>query len=108
MQLYVWGPALNAPSIDPKCIVIESYLRLVQQNYTIVKCNDPQQSPTGKLHVIREGGFDWSCLFLGELPLLNDGSAWVAGVDRILNYLSQRDKDANKDLSAEQKADYTA
>lgn len=47
MQLYVWGPALNAPSIDPKCIVIESYLRLVQQNYTIVKCNDPQQSPTG-------------------------------------------------------------
>ncbi|CAO0795044.1 unnamed protein product [Mucor circinelloides] len=90
MQLYVWGPALNAPSIDPKCIVIESYLRLVQQNYTIVKCNDPQQSPTG------------------ELPLLNDGSAWIAGVDRILNYLSQRDKDANKDLSAEQKADYTA
>lgn len=52
MQLYVWGPALNAPSIDPKCIVIESYLRLIQQNYTIVKCNDPQQSPTGKSNIL--------------------------------------------------------
>ncbi|KAI8642469.1 Tom37 C-terminal domain-containing protein [Parasitella parasitica] len=90
MQLYVWGPALNAPSIDPKCIVIESYLRLIKQNYTIVKCNDPQQSPTE------------------ELPLLNDGSAWIPGVERILNYLSQHDKDANKDLTAEQKAEYTA
>lgn len=48
MQLYVWGPALNAPSIDPKCVVIESYLRLVKQKYTIVTCNDPQTSPTGK------------------------------------------------------------
>jgi hypothetical protein len=47
MQLYVWGPALNAPSIDPKCIVIESYLRLIKQEFTTVKCNDPQQSPTG-------------------------------------------------------------
>lgn len=56
MQLYVWGPALNAPSIDPKCIVIESYLRLVQQNYTIVKCNDPQQSPTGNITVVRGEG----------------------------------------------------
>lgn len=48
MQLYVWGSALNAPSIDPKCIVIESYLRLVKQPYTVVTCNNPQTSPTGK------------------------------------------------------------
>lgn len=48
MQLYAWGPALNSPSIDPKCIVIESYLRLIKQEFTTVKCNDPQQSPTGK------------------------------------------------------------
>lgn len=47
MQLYVWGSAFNAPSIDPKCIVIEAYLRLVKQEYTVVTCNDPQTSPTG-------------------------------------------------------------
>lgn len=47
LQLYVWGPALNTPSIDPKCIVVQSYLNLIKQEYTIVKCNDPQLSPTG-------------------------------------------------------------
>lgn len=90
MQLYVWGPALNAPSIDPKCVVIESYLRLVKQKYTIVTCNDPQTSPTG------------------ELPLLKDGSVWIAGASRILNHLVKRGKDANNDLTAEQKAEYLA
>ncbi|KAI8083336.1 outer mitochondrial membrane transport complex protein-domain-containing protein [Gilbertella persicaria] len=90
VQLYVWGPALNAPSIDPKCIAIEAYLRLIKQKYTIVKCNDPQQSPTG------------------ELPLLKDGSIWIAGLDRILTHLTKQGKDANKDLTLEQKADYLA
>ncbi|OBZ82464.1 hypothetical protein A0J61_09487 [Choanephora cucurbitarum] len=90
MQLYVWGPALNAPSVDPKCIVIEAYLRLIKQKYTVVKCNDPQQSPTG------------------ELPLLKDGSAWIAGLDRILAHLRNAGKNANAHLSEEQKADYLA
>jgi sorting and assembly machinery component 37/metaxin len=48
MQLYIWGPALNCSSIDPKCIAAETYLRLIKQKYTIVKCNDPQMSPTGR------------------------------------------------------------
>ncbi|KAI9487633.1 MAG: hypothetical protein EXX96DRAFT_554047 [Benjaminiella poitrasii] len=90
IQLYVWGPALNAPSIDPKCIVIECYLRLIKQEYTIVRCNNPQQSPTG------------------ELPLLKNGSIWVAGVDRILTHFAQSNKDANEDLLPEQKAEYLA
>ncbi|RCH84916.1 hypothetical protein CU097_005975 [Rhizopus azygosporus] len=90
LQLYVWGPALNTPSIDPKCIVVQSYLNLIKQEYTIVKCNDPQLSPTG------------------ELPILKDGSVWVAGVDRILTHLSKHKKDANADLSPEEKADYLA
>lgn len=90
LQLYVWGSALNAPSIDPKCIVVESYLRLINQEYTIVRCNDPHMSPTG------------------ELPLLKDGAVWVAGVDRILTHLSNHKKDSNADLSPEQKANYLA
>ncbi|KAI9362324.1 outer mitochondrial membrane transport complex protein-domain-containing protein [Pilaira anomala] len=90
MQLYVWGSAFNAPSIDPKCIVIEAYLRLVKQEYTVVTCNDPQTSPTG------------------ELPLLKHGAVWVAGADRILSHLVKLGKDANKDLTPEQKAEYFA
>ncbi|KAI8990315.1 Tom37 C-terminal domain-containing protein [Pilobolus umbonatus] len=90
MQLYVWGPILNVASIDPKCVVIESYLRLIKQEYDIVYCNDPQMSPTG------------------ELPLLKDKQVWVAGVDRILNHLMKRGKDANEGLSEEQRAEYVA
>ncbi|KAF7729344.1 hypothetical protein EC973_004600 [Apophysomyces ossiformis] len=90
MQLYVWSPALNAPSIDPKCVVVESVLRLLKVDYTIVHANDPQTSPTG------------------ELPLLKDGSAWVAGVHRILNHLAKRNLDANESLSSEERAEYLA
>ncbi|KAI8147239.1 outer mitochondrial membrane transport complex protein-domain-containing protein [Fennellomyces sp. T-0311] len=90
MQLYVWSPALNAPSIDPKCIIVEAYLRLVQVEYTVVNANDPQYSPTG------------------ELPLLKDGSTWIAGVDRIISHLARRGFDGNHDLSQEQRAEYLA
>jgi hypothetical protein len=47
-------------------------------------------------------------LCIGELPLLKDGSVWVAGIDRILAHLVHSDKDANKDLTPEQKADFLA
>ncbi|KAI7877481.1 hypothetical protein K492DRAFT_239168 [Lichtheimia hyalospora FSU 10163] len=90
MQLYVWSPALDAPSIDPKCIVVEAYLRLLEVNFTIVYANDPQCSPTG------------------ELPLLKDGTTWVAGVDRILAHLEKRGLDGNRELTLEQKAEYLA
>ncbi|KAI8380105.1 Tom37 C-terminal domain-containing protein [Blakeslea trispora] len=45
---------------------------------------------------------------IGELPLLKDGSVWIAGLDRILAHLCNAGKDANDHLSEEQKADYLA
>lgn len=44
----------------------------------------------------------------GELPLLKDGTTWVAGVDRILAHLGKRGLDGNRELSPEQKAEYLA
>ena len=44
----------------------------------------------------------------GELPLLKDGSTWIAGVDRIISHLAKRGLDGNRDLSPEQKAEYLA
>ncbi|KAI8380879.1 Tom37 C-terminal domain-containing protein [Radiomyces spectabilis] len=90
VQLYAWGPALGAPSIDPKCVIIEAYLRLLNIEYTVVQTNDPQASPTG------------------ELPLIKDGNVWVAGVDRILTHFSMRNQDANASLTPEQRAVYLA
>ncbi|KAI8074054.1 Tom37 C-terminal domain-containing protein [Gongronella butleri] len=90
LQLYVWGPALGAPSIDPRCIVIEAYLRVLGLPYTIVHANDPQTSPTG------------------ELPLLKHGPSWIAGVDRILAHLAKHGHDANANLSPVDQADAQA
>lgn len=118
MQLYVWGSAFNAPSIDPKCIVIEAYLRLVKQEYTVVTCNDPQTSPTGQitfflllslsLYNPLNNAYIYIYTYIGELPLLKHGAVWVAGADRILSHLVKLGKDANKDLTPEQKAEYFA
>ena len=58
IQLYVWSPALNAPSIDPKCIIIQAYLRLLEVDFTVVHANDPQYSPTGNKRKI----FFFSCI----------------------------------------------
>ncbi|CAO3630921.1 unnamed protein product [Cunninghamella blakesleeana] len=90
IQLYVWGPALGAISIDPRCITIEAYLRVLNLEYTVVHANNPQTSPTG------------------ELPLLKHGSVWIAGMDCILTYLSKQGQDANSELFPDQKADYQA
>lgn len=48
------------------------------------------------------------CKYKGELPLLKDGTTWVAGVDRILAHLAKRGLDGNRELSPEQKAEYLA
>ncbi|ORY98873.1 Tom37 C-terminal domain-domain-containing protein [Syncephalastrum racemosum] len=86
-QLYVWGPAFNVPSIDPRCLVVETYMRFLRVDYTVVHANDPQYSPTG------------------ELPLLKDGNVWVAGATRILAHLAKHNLDANESLSDTEKAD---
>ncbi|KAI9284463.1 Tom37 C-terminal domain-containing protein [Umbelopsis sp. AD052] len=90
LQLYVWGPALDVPSIDPSCVAVEAYLRATNANFTVVYANDPQLSPTG------------------QLPLLKDGPVWVAGASRILSHLSKKGHDGNASLSAEQVADSLA
>ncbi|KAI9018528.1 outer mitochondrial membrane transport complex protein-domain-containing protein [Phycomyces nitens] len=90
LQLYVWSPALDAPSIDPKCIVAEAYLRMLNKPYTVVHSNDPQTSPTG------------------ELPLLKDGAVWIAGLDRIIAHLTKKDVNGNHNLNPDQKADSLA
>jgi hypothetical protein len=48
LQLYVWGPAFDVPSIDPSCLALEAYLRVTNADFTVVHANDPQLSPTGK------------------------------------------------------------
>ncbi|RUS23583.1 outer mitochondrial membrane transport complex protein-domain-containing protein [Jimgerdemannia flammicorona] len=90
LQLYVWSPALDAPSIDPGSTAIMAYLQLIGASFNVVESNDPNISPTG------------------ELPLLKDGPAWIGGANRILVHLAKKGMDGNENLTPEQKAQYFA
>ncbi|KAF9196628.1 metaxin 1 [Haplosporangium sp. Z 11] len=71
-ELYIFGRAFDLPSIDPPCLALIAYLSIVgYDNYNIVECNDATLSPTG------------------ELPMLHDGKNWIAGINRIITYLSK-------------------
>ncbi|KAJ2959364.1 hypothetical protein NQZ79_g5177 [Umbelopsis isabellina] len=98
LQLYVWGPAFDVPSIDPSCLALEAYLRVTSADFTVVYANDPQLSPTGVLNIHCKG----------QLPLLKDGPVWVAGAKRIIAHLSKNSLNANASLTAEQAADSLA
>ncbi|KAF9179971.1 metaxin 1 [Haplosporangium sp. Z 767] len=86
-ELYIFGRAFDLPSIDPPCLALIAYLSIVgYDNYNIVECNDATLSPTG------------------ELPMLHDGKNWIAGINRIITYLSKTDHNADENLSKELKA----
>ncbi|KAF9355271.1 metaxin 1 [Mortierella sp. AD094] len=83
-ELYIYGGAYGLPSIDAQCLAMISYLSIVShQEYTIVECNDAAVSPSG------------------QLPMLHDGTNWIAGTNRIIAYLSKTGYNADEDLSAE-------
>lgn len=124
MQLYVWGSALDVPSVDPGCTTILAYLQLVDVPFNVVVCNDPNVSPTGTrlkdhlypaLYCSVSGdanlfvtASNFLLLTVGELPLLKDGPAWIGGSRRILTHLVNKGLDGNAELTPEEKAQYFA
>jgi sorting and assembly machinery component 37 len=95
IELHIWGPAFELPSIDAQCLAAIIYLRHFLQNrdWVLVPSSSPRVSP------------------LGELPALLDGDVWVAGYINIINYLrdvSSGKWDLNKNLDVQQRADNAA
>ncbi|KIW72149.1 hypothetical protein PV04_00368 [Phialophora macrospora] len=95
LELHIWGPAFELPSIDAQCLASILYLRhcLQDRDWVLVPSSDPRVSP------------------LGELPALLDDDVWVAGYINIVNYLrdvSSGKWDLDKDLDVQQQADNTA
>lgn len=95
LELHIWGPAFDLPSIDAPCLAAVCYLRksLPPDAWALVPSSDPAISP------------------LGELPALHDGNTWVAGFDNIVAYLrtsSDGEWDLDKDLDEQQRADAAA
>ncbi|KAJ5863663.1 uncharacterized protein N7529_005579 [Penicillium soppii] len=73
LQLHVWGPAFDLPSIDAQCLSVIAYCSevLPKDSWELVATSDPSVSPTG------------------ELPALQNGSVWVSRFRNIVDYLRQ-------------------
>lgn len=95
LELHVWGPAFELPSLDAQCLAAICYLRLILQRdeWVLVPSSSPRVSP------------------LGEFPALRDGDVWIAGYANVVEYLrdvSDGAWDLNRELSSRQQADCTA
>ncbi|EHY52537.1 hypothetical protein HRR83_006971 [Exophiala dermatitidis] len=95
LELHIWGPAFDLPSIDAPCLAAICYLRscLPADAWSLIPSSDPAVSP------------------LGELPALRNGETWVSGFDNIVAYLkhvSGGEWDLDKDLDDKQRADRAA
>ncbi|EXJ78535.1 hypothetical protein A1O1_08936 [Capronia coronata CBS 617.96] len=95
LELHIWGPAFDLPSIDAQCLAAVCYLRkcLPVDAWALIPSSDPAVSP------------------LGELPALRDGDSWVAGFDNIVRYLrdvSDGEWNLDRHLDESQRADCTA
>ncbi|EXJ81340.1 hypothetical protein A1O3_07630 [Capronia epimyces CBS 606.96] len=95
LELHIWGPAFDLPSIDAQCLAAVCYLRtcLPSDGWSLIPSSDPTRTP------------------LGELPALRDGGTWVAGFNNIVAYLrdiSNGEWDLDKDLDENQRADRAA
>ncbi|KAI9739665.1 MAG: hypothetical protein M1834_006383 [Cirrosporium novae-zelandiae] len=95
LELHVWGPAFDLPSIDPQCLAIITYFTkaVPPSQWTLIATNDPTISP------------------MRNLPLLIDGPNSIAGFTSIIRYLSKTSQgtwDLDTHLPLLETADTTA
>lgn len=95
LELHIWGPGFDLPSIDAPCLAAIHYLQncLPIDAWSLVPSSEPSISP------------------LGELPALRNGEIWVAGFGNIVEYLrdvSKGDWDLDGDFDLTQQADCAA
>lgn len=95
LELHIWGPAFDLPSIDAHCLAAIFYLQLClhRHEWVLIPSSEPSVSP------------------LGELPALRNGDTWVAGFSTIVTYLrdiSDGNWDLDKELDESHRADCAA
>lgn len=99
LELHIYGPALDLPSIDFRCVAAVILLQRAFSNrhaWILIPSNDPKINP------------------FNELPALRDGDLWVTGFHSIAKYIKDRyENEISKDhltlsLSDDQHADCEA
>lgn len=56
IELHQFPPAFGLPSPSSFCLKLETWLRMVELDYTVVRENDPRRSPLGKMPWIVDEG----------------------------------------------------
>lgn len=56
IELHQFPPAFGLPSPSPFCLKLETWLRMVGLDYSVVRENDPRRSPLGKMPWIVDDG----------------------------------------------------
>ncbi|KAL8804304.1 MAG: hypothetical protein Q9182_002669 [Xanthomendoza sp. 2 TL-2023] len=95
LQLHVWGPAFNLPSIDPQCLAAIAYLSqaVPKSEWELVPSSDPTLSPTR------------------ELPALRDDLIWIAGFQNIIAHLVEKSDgewNLDRNCTSQDRADISA
>ncbi|EPY49357.1 metaxin [Schizosaccharomyces cryophilus OY26] len=92
LQLFVYGPGLGLPSLDPSCLAAILYCSLAvpKDEFVIYQTANASMSPTQKL------------------PALWDGHAWIGSLKNVLFYLKQKGYDLDNDLDKEAISKITA
>lgn len=100
LELHIYGPALDLPSIDVRCLaaiaLLQSCLDSENKSWKLIPSSDPNLNP------------------FNELPALKDGNLWVAGFRNIGKYIESRrsllpiNSEFDFDLDTQRRADSEA
>lgn len=83
LVLHIWPAQWEIPSLDPQCIAAVLYMQLTfPGRYSIVECNDPDQSPSGQLPFLTHEHIEVSPLpsIISYLESLARAEAQIADV----------------------------
>ena len=115
LELHVWGPAFNLPSIDPQCLAAIAYFSLAvpREEWVLIASSDASVSPNSEFLPLLFILF-YFILFIylffltDELPAVKNGNTWVSRFSNIVDYLSHHRWQLDGELSGLDKADNIA
>ncbi|KAJ7380240.1 metaxin 1 [Desmophyllum pertusum] len=90
MEVLSWSGDWNLPSIDISCLEVLAYAKFAGCPLRVNQCNNPRKSP------------------IGEFPVLQSGEDVLTTSSKIMDYLREKNFNADYQLTAKQGADTLA
>lgn len=96
LELHVWGPAFELPSIDPECIATIAYFHRIvpRSQWALVADYDATVSSQGEFPVLVDGAVN-ICGFTSIVSYLRNHRSGAYDLDYHLTHKQQTDKIAS-------------